>query len=64
MRNYLNLGHEWQFDTEDKELLEKYYAVGQLLINGLTNCSINSQAKSRIEALLFLPIVEIEKHKY
>ncbi|MBD2248372.1 hypothetical protein H6G26_33995 [Nostoc sp. FACHB-888] len=64
MRNYLNLGHEWQFDTEDKELLEKYYAVGQLLINGLNNCSMNSQAKSRIEALLFLPIVEIEKHKY
>lgn len=64
MKTYLNLGHEWQFDIEDKELLETYYAVGQLLINGLNNCSMNSQAKSRIEALLFLPIVEIEKHKY
>ncbi|BAY35663.1 putative signal transduction protein containing Nacht domain (plasmid) [Nostoc carneum NIES-2107] len=58
MKKYLNLGHEWQFGTEDKELFEKYYAVGRLLINGLTKCTMNSQDKLRIETLFFLPIVK------
>jgi hypothetical protein len=63
MITYLSLGHEWQFETGDKELLEKYYYVGQLLINGLNNCGITSKVQLEIEALIFLPIAEIEKRK-
>ncbi|MHC5779946.1 NACHT C-terminal helical domain 2-containing protein [Nostoc sp.] len=61
MVSHLNLGHEWQFETEDKELIEQYYYIGQLLINGLSNCMMTSKVKSEIEALIFLPIAEIEK---
>jgi hypothetical protein len=37
--------------------------IGQLLINGWSNCGITSKAKLEIEALIFLLIAEIEKRK-
>jgi predicted NACHT family NTPase len=59
---YRNIGHDWQFNEQQKELLEQYYEANKLLVDCLNSASSMTPAvRSQIEDTLLLPIAEIEK---
>ena len=59
-----NIGHDWQFNKKQEELLDKYYYANKLLVDCLNSDSyITPEVRSYIEDTLLLPIAEIEKHK-
>ncbi|MBW4625364.1 MAG: NACHT domain-containing protein [Brasilonema octagenarum HA4186-MV1] len=60
-----NIGHDWEFNDAQKELLQKYYDANQLLADCLNSddCYINREVRQEIEDNLLLPIAEIEKRK-
>jgi len=53
-----NLGRNWQFSDQQKELLQQYYAANQLLVNCLNNSEISTEVRQEIEDNLFLPLTE------
>ena len=62
MIEHRNIGHDWQFNREQKELLEKYYRANQLLTQCLhRECYVSVEVRQYIEETILLPIVEIEK---
>jgi hypothetical protein len=64
MIKHRNIGHNWQFSKEQKELLKQYYYANLLLVDCLNNNSdVIPAVRSHIEDTLLLPIAEIEKHK-
>jgi predicted NACHT family NTPase len=61
---YRNIGHDWQFSEEQKELLKQYYFANQLLTQCLhQECYVSREVRQEIEETLLLPISEIEKRK-
>ncbi len=61
---YRNIGHDWQFNEQQKELLEQYYEANLLLVDCLNSSSdVTPAVRSHIEETLLLPIAEIEKHR-
>jgi predicted NACHT family NTPase len=59
-----NVGHNWGFNPEQKELLECYCDANKLLVDCLNSgCSVNNEVREAIEDTLLLPIAEIEKRK-
>jgi predicted NACHT family NTPase len=57
-----NIGHDWQFSDEQKQLLQQYYDANKLLVDCLNNdCYVSREVRQEIEETLLLPIVEIEK---
>jgi hypothetical protein len=64
MIKHRNIGHNWQFSYEQKELLKQYYHANKLLVDCLnSSCNVTPAVRSHIEDTLLLPIAEIEKHK-
>ena len=64
MIEHRNIGHNWQFSKQQKELLQQYYYANLLLVDCLNNNSdVIPAVRSHIEDTLLLPIAEIEKHK-
>jgi predicted NACHT family NTPase len=64
VRHYRNIGHDWQFSEEQKELLQKYYDANGLLVKCLNSgCEVSKAVKEEIEETLLLPITEIEKRQ-
>jgi len=64
MVKFRNIGHNWDLEPEELELLEKYYNANKLLVDCLNSgCSVNNEVREAIEDTLLLPIVEIEKRK-
>jgi ATP:cob(I)alamin adenosyltransferase len=64
MIQYRNIGHDWQFNDEQKELLEQYYDANFLLVECLnSDCYVSREVRQEIEETLLLPIEEIEKWK-
>ncbi|NEO98240.1 MAG: NACHT domain-containing protein [Symploca sp. SIO2E9] len=62
MIKYRNIGHDWQFTDQQKELLWQYYYANQLLSDCLhSDCYLSREVREAIEETLFLPIAEIEK---
>jgi predicted NACHT family NTPase len=62
MIEHQNIGHDWQFSEQEKELLTQYYSANQLLMDCLNSgCNVSSQVREEIEETLLLPIAEIEK---
>jgi predicted NACHT family NTPase len=62
MIKYRDIGHDWSFYEEQKELMKQYYYANKLLIDCLNNgCSADSKIIQEIEETLLLPIAEIEK---
>ncbi|WP_174710238.1 hypothetical protein [Nostoc sp. TCL240-02] len=52
-----NIGHKWQFNNVQKELLRQYYDANKLLVDCLnSDCSISPEVRHEIEDTLFLPI--------
>ncbi|WP_414582976.1 NACHT domain-containing protein [Scytonema sp. PCC 10023] len=56
-KNHHHLGgKDWQFTTEEKELLKQYYYANKLLVECLnSDCPVNSQVRSEILNTLLLP---------
>jgi predicted NACHT family NTPase len=64
MIKYRNIGHDWQFSNQQKELLKQYYDSNKLLVDCLnSDCYVSRQVRSQIEDTLLLPIAEIENRK-
>jgi hypothetical protein len=56
-----DIGHNWQFSNNQKELLKQYYKANELLVDCLNN--VPQKVRSQIEDTLLLPIAEIEKRR-
>jgi predicted NACHT family NTPase len=62
--DYRNIGHDWQFSDEQKNLLKQYYDANKLLVDCLnSDCYVSREVRSQIEETLLLPIAEIENRK-
>ncbi|BAY28833.1 NACHT domain family protein [Nostoc carneum NIES-2107] len=56
-----NIGHEWQFNNTQKELLKEYYYANQLLVDCLnSDCYISRNIRQEIEDTLLLPMSELK----
>ncbi|MBE9115501.1 NACHT domain-containing NTPase [Lusitaniella coriacea LEGE 07157] len=61
---YRNIGYDWQFKTQEKELLKQYYDANKLLVECLKRISrVSGDVRQEIESTLLLPIAEIEKRR-
>jgi predicted NACHT family NTPase len=65
LRNVLikhrNIGHNWQFNEQQKELLQQYYDANKLLVDCLNSAFfVSSAVRQKIEETLLLAIVDIE----
>ena len=62
MIQYRNIGHDWQFSEQQKELLKEYYEANLLLLDCLnSSCNVTPAVRQEIEETLLLPIAEIKK---
>jgi predicted NACHT family NTPase len=56
MIEHRNIGHNWQFSKEQRELLRQYYDANKLLVDCLnTSCEVTPAVRSQIEETLLLP---------
>ncbi|MBK1987295.1 NACHT domain-containing NTPase [Sphaerospermopsis aphanizomenoides BCCUSP55] len=63
MIKYRNIGHDWQFSTEQKQLLEEYYNANKFLLECLnSDCYVSRDVRQYIEDTLLLPIAEIKPY--
>ena len=61
---YRQIGHSWNFSSQQKELLKQCWYTNKLLIFCLNKATeANSEIAQRIENSWLLPIAEIEKRK-
>jgi len=52
-----NIGHDWQFNTKQENLLQQYYDANKLLVDCLnSDCYVSREIRQEIEAGLLLPI--------
>ncbi|MBD2677251.1 MULTISPECIES: NACHT domain-containing NTPase [Nostoc] len=59
---YRNIGYDWEFNEQQKELLQKYYDVNKLLVDCLNSAAdVSPTARQKIENTLLLAIADIEK---
>ncbi|PHM10149.1 NACHT domain-containing protein [Nostoc sp. 'Peltigera malacea cyanobiont' DB3992] len=64
MIQYRNLGHDWKFSKNQKELLIQYYVINQLMGDCLnSNCYVSRKIRQQIEDTLLLPIAEIKQRQ-
>ncbi|MEQ8961665.1 MAG: signal transduction protein, partial [Coleofasciculus sp. C2-GNP5-27] len=64
MIQHRNMGHDWQFNNSQKQLLQQYYDANQLLVDCLkSDCDISQEVRQHIEYTLLLPIAEVEKRR-
>ena len=64
MIKYRNIGYDWQFSKEQKDLLKQYHDANKLLVDCLNrSCNVTLEVRSQIEETLLLPIAEIEKYR-
>ena len=51
-----NIGHQWQFNKKQNELLKQYYAANQLLVDCLkVGCEVTPTGREQILETLLLP---------
>jgi len=53
--DHRNIGHDWQFTDEQKELLKQYYAANLLLVECMNRSYVSKEVREEIEATLLLP---------
>ncbi|MCL1467262.1 NACHT C-terminal helical domain 2-containing protein [Argonema galeatum] len=64
MIEHRNIGHDWQFNEQQKTLLKQYYDANKLLVDCLNSgCAVSREVRQEIEDTLLLPIAEIEKRQ-
>ncbi|MDZ7965423.1 MAG: NACHT domain-containing NTPase [Nostoc sp. DedSLP03] len=55
-----NIGHQWQFSEEQKEILKQYYTATQLLVDCLNSaCKVTPTVPESLLATLLLPTPKI-----
>ncbi|WP_445632940.1 Histidine kinase [Nostoc sp. DSM 114161] len=58
---YRNIGYDWEFNKQQKELLQKYYDVNKLLVDCLNSAAdVTTTVRQQIEDTLLLAIADIE----
>ncbi|MEH2260024.1 NACHT domain-containing protein [Nostoc sp.] len=63
--NYRNINHQWQFSSEQQQVLQRYYDANQLLLDCLhSNLEVTPAIRQEIEATLLLPIKELEDREW
>ncbi|NES00296.1 MAG: NACHT domain-containing NTPase, partial [Symploca sp. SIO1B1] len=56
MIEHRNIGHDWQFNEQQQELLKQYYDANQLLVDCLnSDCYVSQEVRQEIEDTLLLP---------
>lgn len=56
MIEHRNIGHDWQFNDQQKELLRQYYDGNKLLVDCLnSDCYVSREVRQQIEDTLLLP---------
>ncbi|MDF5732836.1 MAG: hypothetical protein PUP92_33795 [Rhizonema sp. PD38] len=56
MIEHRNIGHDWQFSDEQRELLKQYYDANKLLVDCLnSDCYVSREVRQEIEDKLLLP---------
>ncbi|MFB8792125.1 MAG: hypothetical protein U7123_25590 [Potamolinea sp.] len=56
MIKHRNIGHEWRFSQQQKELLKQYYYANKLLVDCLNrSVNVTPAVRSEIEETLLLP---------
>lgn len=64
MIKHRNIGHDWQFSSEQKEKLQQYYNGNELLLDCINrDCYITRAVREKIENTLLLPRAEVEQKK-
>jgi len=64
MIEHRNIGYNWGFNDEQKEILNQYNSANQLLVDCLnSDCYVSSEIRQEIEDTLLLPKAEIENRK-
>jgi predicted NACHT family NTPase len=64
MIEHRNIGHNWQFSAQQKQLLQQYYDANKLLVDCLnSDCYVSREVRQEIEETLLLPIAEIQKRQ-
>jgi predicted NACHT family NTPase len=64
MVEYCNIGHDWQFSAQQKELLKQYYNANKLLVDCLNSgCDVSPEVRQQIEETLLLPKDDIDRRK-
>lgn len=59
---YRNIGYDWQFNQQQKELLQQYYDVNKLLVDCLNSAAyVTPIVRQEIEETLLLAIADIQK---
>jgi hypothetical protein len=59
-----HIDRDWQFSTQQKELLNQYYDANKLLVDCLnSSCVVSDEVSKEIEDTLLLPIAEIDKRQ-
>lgn len=65
MIKYRNIGHNWQFNDQQIQLLRQYYDANKLLVDCLNNATnVTLEVQKEIENSLLLPIDHIKKKQY
>ena len=66
MIKHRNIGHDWQFSVQQKEVLREYYDANLLLVeclNSDSDCDVTPAVLQEIGETLLLPSAEIQKHR-
>ena len=64
MVEHRDIGHGWQFSSEERQLLDRYYQAYKLLFDCLNSeCYISRSVREEIEATFMRPIAKIEQWK-
>lgn len=57
MIEHHNIGHDWQFNDSQKQLLQQYYDANKLLVDCLNSeCYVSRSVRQEIEDTLLLPV--------
>ena len=60
MIKYRNIGHEWNFNQQQIELIKQYLTANKLLMECLNSeCYVSREVREEIEDSLFLPFADL-----
>ena len=63
--HYRRLDQDWQFSPDQQQVLQRYYAANQLLLDCLhSDCEVTAPIRAEIEATLLLPQQELEAREW
>lgn len=65
INSYRQIHQHWQFSSEQQQVLQRYYAANQLLLDCLhSNCEVTAAVRQDVEASLLLSQTELEAREW